>query len=729
MVAAVQDLRDDVVAIHRTYLDRRGIGKADVAKAKMMLGPVAGAAVRLTEAKESLIVAEGIETALSVMLATGLPTWAALSASGIRALELPPLPLAAEVTIAADSDAVGEQAAREAAKRWTREGRVVSIAVPPDGKDFNDILRDHGLERVRELIGGAKLVDGVADAELSDARPRKAIRVNPARYNDCLRAAAAELHDIVFLRGTAPVILTTAGFAVGRDGDDDSDTVELRGVRLRRNAPLLTPARPDLVRFHLDELAIFERRNGKGWSQTPCPKDIAGQVVEAAVKLGFRPCMGIIHVPILLGGKIVSARGYHAASGYYIDGPSLEPLPQNPTKADAERALERLLRPFRGYIDAGTVDRGALAAAALTAVLRPSLSTAPAILIDGNEIGCGKGKLARTLAVFATGMPPATITEGHSNEETEKRIDAAILSGVPAILLDNLQRHLQSSALESGLTEGVAAIRLFGTQQTATVSFRSLVLLTANNATLRRDMLRRTLPVRIVVPDEMPEQRQFDFDPVMEAGRDRADLLRAAFTVVLAWRAVRETPEVQRHRRSLGSFEEWADLIGGAVSWLTGTHPVELIESSRVADPYAAAERQVIDALAAQYGLLRWKAADAAQDFAAELWAAVLPRMKGDKPTAVQVGNWLRARRDRVYGLAMLVGELDRNSVMMWRFVEVPDVRGLRGLAGGNLGSSKPNGHQDGEGDGADDGICDDPDEDTPRNHPQPPQVGARMGQ
>ena len=110
---------------------------------------------------------------------------------------------------------------------------------------------------------------------------------------------------------------------------------------------------------------------------------------------------------------------------------------------------------------------------------------------------------------------------------------------------------------------------------------RSLVLLTANNASLRRDMLRRTLRLRIVVPDEKPELRRFDFDPVEEATRDRRELLAAAFTVLLAWLRVRDLPENKAHRKPLGSFEEWADLVAGAVSWLTGTNPVDLIEAEQ----------------------------------------------------------------------------------------------------------------------------------------------------
>jgi phage/plasmid primase-like uncharacterized protein len=78
-----------------------------------------------------LVVAEGIETTASVMLATGLPAWAALSAIGLRNLVLPPE--ARKVLIAADNDAsgTGEKAARDAAVRWLGESRRVRITMPP----------------------------------------------------------------------------------------------------------------------------------------------------------------------------------------------------------------------------------------------------------------------------------------------------------------------------------------------------------------------------------------------------------------------------------------------------------------------------------------------------------------------------------------------------------------------------------------------------------------------
>jgi phage/plasmid primase-like uncharacterized protein len=144
MLAAATDHTGRLQAIHRTYLANDG-KKAPVEPAKMTLCPVAGYAMHLGKAGEKLAVTEGIETGLSVMQATGIPTWAALCAGGIERLILPPLPLAREIVIAADHDAsgVGERAAEAAATRWLAEGRRVRIAMPPQvGQDFNDILRE-----------------------------------------------------------------------------------------------------------------------------------------------------------------------------------------------------------------------------------------------------------------------------------------------------------------------------------------------------------------------------------------------------------------------------------------------------------------------------------------------------------------------------------------------------------------------------------------------------------
>ena len=128
------------VAIHRTFLGRDGGGKAPVDPQKMMLGPCHGGAVRLADPGDVLMVGEGIETSIAAMQATGHPAWAALSTSGLRALDLPED--VRDLIVLADGDNAGEAAARDCAWRWKREGRRVRIARPPQGMDFNDMLMD-----------------------------------------------------------------------------------------------------------------------------------------------------------------------------------------------------------------------------------------------------------------------------------------------------------------------------------------------------------------------------------------------------------------------------------------------------------------------------------------------------------------------------------------------------------------------------------------------------------
>jgi putative DNA primase/helicase len=139
MVALVTRGSDNTpLAVHRTFLARDGAGKAPVDPQKMMLGPCRGGAVRFAAPGDVLMVGEGIETCFAVMQATGNATWAALSTSGLRALDLPED--VRDVIVLADGDDAGKAAARDCAWRWKRESRRVRIARPPKGLDFNDLL-------------------------------------------------------------------------------------------------------------------------------------------------------------------------------------------------------------------------------------------------------------------------------------------------------------------------------------------------------------------------------------------------------------------------------------------------------------------------------------------------------------------------------------------------------------------------------------------------------------
>lgn len=128
-------------AVHRTWLCCDGRGKAPIEPAKAMLGAVAGGAVRLFSGPGRLVVAEGLETALSLgcgLLSGPATIWAALSTSGLRRLRLPDQP--ERLSIAVDGDTPGREAGYALAERADALGWHVSLLDPGDGADFNDIL-------------------------------------------------------------------------------------------------------------------------------------------------------------------------------------------------------------------------------------------------------------------------------------------------------------------------------------------------------------------------------------------------------------------------------------------------------------------------------------------------------------------------------------------------------------------------------------------------------------
>jgi putative DNA primase/helicase len=146
LLACVQGPDGHAITLHRTYLAHGR--KANVRDAKKLLSSgIRGAAVRLFQVGAEMAVAEGIETALSVYLASGIPAWSALSAGNLERLWVPES--VRRVHIYADNDADGDfdgQAAAYAlARRLKKEAKTagvrdVQVHVPTQaGDDWADV--------------------------------------------------------------------------------------------------------------------------------------------------------------------------------------------------------------------------------------------------------------------------------------------------------------------------------------------------------------------------------------------------------------------------------------------------------------------------------------------------------------------------------------------------------------------------------------------------------------
>ena len=129
----------NLLGLHLTLLEPDGLGRKEKRLARG--SKPKGGAIRLfpLEAGQPLALAEGIETALAVRVATGWPVWATIAAPFMKEVVLPHE--VREILIAADHDKAGIAAAHALARRLLRDGRRVRIAVPPEeGEDWLDVL-------------------------------------------------------------------------------------------------------------------------------------------------------------------------------------------------------------------------------------------------------------------------------------------------------------------------------------------------------------------------------------------------------------------------------------------------------------------------------------------------------------------------------------------------------------------------------------------------------------
>lgn len=144
MLAAVRsDL--GVIAVHRTFLDPQAVRLAAFEQPKRALGSLQHGAVRLAPPREGRLgLAEGIETALSVMQIFGIACWATLGNERFGLVTIPES--VRELHLFVDNDPGGDLAEERGREAYGREGRSI-LAKRPDnvGADWNDVLRERAV--------------------------------------------------------------------------------------------------------------------------------------------------------------------------------------------------------------------------------------------------------------------------------------------------------------------------------------------------------------------------------------------------------------------------------------------------------------------------------------------------------------------------------------------------------------------------------------------------------
>jgi hypothetical protein len=223
---------------------------------------------------------------------------------------------------------------------------VLDLKVPKNGGDVSDWLdAGHTPDELRDLIAKAPEW-GIVEGEQPEPA-RADIRLTPEHWNRMLADCAGTLRNVLYMRGTMPVMLARAVETGGEEIEDrDGTGIDLNGVRHRPGALLFMDAVPGRVAWYLDEHATFWRyvRREKEWVAQHCPKEVAASLVDAAIYLGFKPCAGIVHVPFLANGRLITTPGYHEPTGLILDLKGK--LPAVPPRRRTKRRRKRLWSGF-----------------------------------------------------------------------------------------------------------------------------------------------------------------------------------------------------------------------------------------------------------------------------------------------------------------------------------------------------------------------------------------------
>ena len=129
-----------LVAIHRTYLlDGQKAPVPTPKKLTAASGTLSGACIPLAAPRGGVLgIAEGIETAVAASLGSGVPVVAAYCANALAAFDFPAS--IDHLTVFADNDPAGQQAAAALAQRAVQAGLTSKILTPSTpGSDWADV--------------------------------------------------------------------------------------------------------------------------------------------------------------------------------------------------------------------------------------------------------------------------------------------------------------------------------------------------------------------------------------------------------------------------------------------------------------------------------------------------------------------------------------------------------------------------------------------------------------
>ena len=216
----------------------------------------------------------------------------------------------------------------------------------------------------------------------------------------------------------------------------------------------------------LGRLIVWKRFDGRAnkWVNTDTPPKVARTLLARDGEWKFPKVAGVISTPTLRpDGTIIDQEGYDAVTRLLLLAPPpMPPIPDKPTKNDALRALALLEDLLVEFPFVGDVDRSVALSGFITPVVRGAFPVAPMHAANAPVAGTGKSYLFDCVAAIATGRLMPVMAAGRNEEETEKRLGAAIMTGQALIDVDNVNGEIGGDALCQLLERPIVDVRVLG---------------------------------------------------------------------------------------------------------------------------------------------------------------------------------------------------------------------------------------------------------------------------
>jgi hypothetical protein len=552
--------------------------------------------------------------------------------------------------------------------------RRVRVAMAPDGADFNDLLRAGGpdaergasrQDRVGALQGGdgAALFPSAGGGLGGDPPAGASGGDGVGDPGPIIKLVGGQLPKIVYQAETALIASKPDFYRYGgqlvRPVVEEVPAADMTRTQVHRLAPL---TRPHLVDA-LTRAARFQRydRRSKRWVDVDCPDSVAETYLARDGQQRLPALIGVINAPMLRSdGSLLDRQGYDARTGLLFRSDArFETIPDRPTKDEALRALALLNDPLSTFPFVTPSDRSVALSGILTALDRRAEPAAPIHAFSAPVAGSGKTLLVDLISIIATGRRAPVLDQSKDDVETDKRLVAALMRGGSLILIDNIERPLDSALLcQAASTHSMMQLRMLGSSRDIEVPNTAMLFATGNNLVLAGDLTRRAVIGRLDPGCERPELREFNCDPVSMVREDRPRFVNAALTILRAYFIAADDDRVKVS--ALGSYEVWSSRVREALIWLGCADPCDTMATARRADPVTAALSTVIAAWKQSVGVNKPMAVQAVVEMVSRVdlsGAVVYPELKeallavaGERReiNVYRLGKWLSKNEDRV---------------------------------------------------------------------------------